>query len=66
MVIDDHIGAQVLTREEFEKQPPKRDTEVFEIAGRAYQQKETAGGPNTGSFWEPKLMEIKVFSPRSP
>jgi hypothetical protein len=50
MVIDDHIGAQVLTREEFEKQPTKRDTEVFEIAGRAYQQKRNGRGAQHGVF----------------
>eukprot|EP00435_Cladocopium_sp_Y103_P041501 s2013_g11.t1 len=34
--IDDHIGAQVLTRNEFQNEAKKRDTEVFERAGEAY------------------------------
>ena len=33
--IDDHIGAQIVTRNEFKLGTPKRDTEVFENAERA-------------------------------
>ena len=34
--IDDHIGAQILSRSEFQKDVRLRDTEVFDRAGEAY------------------------------
>ena len=36
LAIDDHVGIQKLSRSEFQKQVPKRDTQVFRAAEHAY------------------------------
>ena len=38
LAIDDHVGLQKLPRDDLDKAPALRDTEVFRLAGQAYRQ----------------------------
>ena len=54
LAIDDHIGVQILDREDFKRDVPGRDTEVFDRAEGAYKQ--------VGLVQHPKKKQRNVLS----